>query len=762
MDCASNFVYFKKQQKKGEEEKEEDDDKWSWNSDELNRSFNSDEDEEEPQLALFDQMPIEQNRSQLFSNQNIAAPSMGFAPIPPPPFPGMQEVKAKKSTGGALGGLFGAIKSVFTGAKATAEMAMPNVSKMAKARYRRQGRKFRHEIDSNVIALNLKVLKEDAELAAGDPVFCKNCRAVFNMFSKLEEKEKRLEDIKEEVDEEMDEENKAEDALMQDIADERIEEDKEEGDRIWTCEFWSHKNYVSLEKEEIPTKDAINYIIDTEEVVGDKKNLGDSAIIFCIDISGSMCVTKAVEGKFKIKGDRYDELQALMKFSDGSDQFAFNDRNVTYVSRLQWVQAAIEAQLIDMKNEKSTRKVGLVSFNGDVNIIGDGSQVSQVISGDKLNNYEYLLENGQKIAKTHMQQSIDTTEKQLNEKLFSLEETGPTALGPAVVSAISIAGEWGNGSTVVIWTDGLANVGVGWLEENKEGGQANVALFYQNLADYAYSKGVTVNIISIKGEECDLETLSPLYDKTGGSVDIIEPDELQNNFANMLKKEIIATKVITKVKLHKALEFRNEDPANLNADKTMLTRNIGNITEDSEITFEYRVKSPEELEKLKDFDADKIDQIPFQTIIEYTKLDGMKWIRTITKVQQVTDDANKAKEDIKIDLLAVNAAQQASKLAMQGNFREAQAYSLNQKHFINSNIKSDQDQRVYSNWKNQMNEIYNDIHEQNNIEEVAMEAAEVDDSGLERKQKKGFFSKLGDKLSKNMQQKKQFNKNWLI
>ena len=104
-----------------------------------------------------------------------------------------------------------------------------------------------------------------------------------------------------------------------------------------------------------------------------------------------MWVTKAVEGKFKIKGDKYDELQALMKFSDGSDQFAFNDRNVTYVSRLQCVQAAIESQLIEMKTEKSKQKVGLVSFNGDVTIIGDGSQIEQVISGDKLKNYEYKL-----------------------------------------------------------------------------------------------------------------------------------------------------------------------------------------------------------------------------------------------------------------------------------------------------------------------------------------------------------------------------------
>ena len=628
-------------------------------------------------------------------------------------------------------------------------MKKPMKKKQVKERFNRQGRVFKHEVDTNVISLSLKVLKEDAELAAGDPVFWKNWNAVFNMFSKLEEKGKRLEDIKEEVDEDMEEEEKHE-------KDVDMEDSNKDGTHLWKWEFCSFQNLVSIEKEEMPTKEAINYIIDTDEAIGEKKKMGDSAIIFWIDISGSMCVTKAVQGKFKIKGDKYDELQALMKFSDGSDQFAFNDRNVTYVSRLQCVQAAIESQLIDMKNEKSKRKVGLVSFNGDVTVIGDGSQVPQVISGDKLSKYDYLMENGQKLSKTHMQQGIDTTEKQLNEKLFSLEETGPTALGPAVATAISMAGEWGNGSSVVICTDGLANVGIGWLEEQKEGGQVDVASFYEQLAEYAYQKGVTVNIISIKGEECDLETLSPLYDKTGGSVDIIEPDELKNNFANMLKKEIIATKVVTKVKLHKALEFRNEDAANLSADKTMLTRDVGNVTEDSEITFEYRVKDPEELEKLADFDADKIEQIPFQTIIEYTKLDGMKCIRTITKVQQVTDDAEKVKQDLKVDILAVNAAQQASRLATGGKFREAQAYSINQKNYIKSNLQSEGDAKMFNNWKHQMNEIYNDIHVQNNIEEWAAITSAEDVAAASKKKKKGFFSKLGDKLSKNIQHNKNF------
>jgi ribosomal protein S26 len=443
--------------------------------------------------------------------------------------------------------------------------------KNAKERFKKQGRKFRHEIDTNVINVKLSCLKEDAELAAGDPVICKKCHAVLNMYSKISgggKKENKLEEIKEAANEEDD--------------DAEIFQEMGEDDQLWICEFCEHRNVINIEKEEIPTKNAMNYIIDNVEAEADKKHKGESAVIFCIDISGSMCVTKPVEGRFKIKGDKFDELQKLMKFSDGSDQFAFNDRNVTYVSRLQCVQAAIEAQLIDMRAEQSKRKVGLVSFNGDVNIIGDGSQVPQTISGDKLKDYNYLLENGQKVAGTHMQKGIDETESQLNEKLFSMEETGPTALGPAVVSAIAMAGECGNGSTVVICTDGLANIGVGCLEEQKDDTNAehDVEVFYEQLGDYANQKGVTVNIISIKGEECDLETLSHLYEKTGGNVDIIEPDELKKNFANMLKNETIATRVVTKIKLHKALEFRNEEEKDLNEDKTLLTRDLGNVTDD--------------------------------------------------------------------------------------------------------------------------------------------------------------------------------------
>ena len=54
------------------------------------------------------------------------------------------------------------------------------------------------------------------------------------------------------------------------------------------------------------------------------------------------------------------------------------------------------------------------------------------------------------------------------EKLNNLEENGATALGPSVLTAVAMAGKIKEGSTVVICTDGLANIGVGSFEDTDE------------------------------------------------------------------------------------------------------------------------------------------------------------------------------------------------------------------------------------------------------------------------------------------------------
>lgn len=74
---------------------------------------------------------------------------------------------------------------------------------------------------------------------------------------------------------------------------------------------------------------------------------------------------------------------------------------------------------------------------------------------------------------------------------------------------------------------------------------------------------------------------------------------------------VIATNVVTKIKLHKGLEFRNEDPANLSEDKSLMAKDLGNVTEETEFTFEYRLKSIKDLIKMEDLDLTKIQNFPF-------------------------------------------------------------------------------------------------------------------------------------------------------
>jgi hypothetical protein len=65
---------------------------------------------------------------------------------------------------------------------------------------------------------------------------------------------------------------------------------------------------------------------------------------------------------------------------------------------------------------------------------------------------------------------------------MELEETGPTALGPATLTSIAMASKGAPGSTVVICTDGLANVGLGAYDEAKtEDEIAKVDEFYERV-----------------------------------------------------------------------------------------------------------------------------------------------------------------------------------------------------------------------------------------------------------------------------------------
>ena len=206
------------------------------------------------------------------------------------------------------------------------------------------------------------------------------------------------------------------------------------------------------------------------QVLDKKHSKTETSIVFCLDISGSMCVSQAIEGKHKLKGDKLSGMNSdLRKFGDGSDQFMnAADKGKTYVSRIQCVKAAIENQIEEMSKVSKERKVGIVTFNNEVTVIGDGTKDPQTITGDKLNDMDYLKNNGTAQGIERLKENVGATRKNLLQKLAAIEETGPTALGPAIITSICMAAEGNPGSKVVVCTDGLANIGLGAFDEVKD------------------------------------------------------------------------------------------------------------------------------------------------------------------------------------------------------------------------------------------------------------------------------------------------------
>jgi len=107
--------------------------------------------------------------------------------------------------------------------------------------------------------------------------------------------------------------------------------------------------------------------------------------------------------------------------------------------------------------------------------------------------------------------------------------------------------------------------------------------------------------------------LSKLAELTGGNIERVDPVSLTKNFSNILSEPIIASNVIAKIKLHKGLQFRNELIEDQSEDQSLLIRDLGNVTAQTEITFEYTLKKIKELIKMEDIDLTQIKSFPFQT-----------------------------------------------------------------------------------------------------------------------------------------------------
>jgi len=184
-----------------------------------------------------------------------------------------------------------------------------------------------------------------------------------------------------------------------------------------------------------------------------------------------------------------------------------------------------------------------------------------------------------------------------------------------------------------------------------------------------------VNIISIEGQNVNIEYIGKVSNLTNGFNDIVNPLNLTKNFNFLLENPIIATDVVVKMLLHMGLKWYNEEnPIN---DYSCL-RNVGNANKESSITFEFGMSD-------KDFGELKL--LPFQVQIHYTRLDGAKCIRVMSKKQEITEEREVAEENLNVGVIGMHAMQQTAKIAEEGDYTKARLKNITQQKLVKRALK---------------------------------------------------------------------------
>ena len=136
-----------------------------------------------------------------------------------------------------------------------------------------------------------------------------------------------------------------------------------------------------------------------------------------------MGATKEIEEKLDWKHSSSLSQSELETFKQFMEPWEYNqmiqeikNSKKTFVSRRQCVLAAIESQLEEMKRIHPNRQVGLVTFNNEVSLIGDGFEQIKTITGDKLYKMDVCFDEGKYASKTHISNPISLSSENLSMK----------------------------------------------------------------------------------------------------------------------------------------------------------------------------------------------------------------------------------------------------------------------------------------------------------------------------------------------------------
>ena len=566
---------------------------------------------------------------------------------------------------------------------------------------KKEGRVYKKEIDVNVCLIKYDGLQNEAENNVLRLYQCQQCKSYLNKYSNI-----------------------------------IPENDKYN----WKCEFCSHENKdLIINKVDIPLNDTIENCLApgiNKELKTPEKD--DSSLVFCFDISGSMCqsydVGKVLKNKFnKILGkkDNKNKFKFQNNNSDDEDnQFDYSMENTNYISRLDLVKCSIRDNINSLLKNAPNTKVGIVSFGSDIEVKGDCLSNVMMIKEKDMNNESKIKSLGEEntnLIKAPISESHENIIKALN----ATEENGSTALGPAVLMSLSLLKNAKIGSRIFLCTDGMSNLGVGNISENKD----NAKDFYTKIGEMAKEKGIIINLITFQDSESEIDILMSMVDKSGGEIIRVNPNAILDGFNDLLENEAIASEVELRMNLNKCLTFRDQEEKDLSNDGSTIYQKLGNVAKETETYYEIKFKKAMKLAEMKDINFEELKNLIFQIEITYRNKIGGKYVRVITKNMKVSDNKEEVEKQANYDIITACEIQKSAKLAGQGLYREAQAQAHVARKYLKKNKKvSYESYQVFNNNMNEFNQNL-DYNYKNNMDENLSDDEELKEEKKECKKK---------------------------
>ncbi len=378
------------------------------------------------------------------------------------------------------------------------------------------------------------------------------------------------------------------------------------GEGKYLCEFCGTENVVP--------KDVIDQLNQKLPEAKPKEEYNALDLCFILD---AIRKDKSKEDKKPFEGD------LLIAAIDISGSMAGG--------KIEAVRQALVQNLRDIKMNSPKTTFVLLSFESNLTLYLRPDSSLCIPDGDVMHSEELLNAQVEEFLKKGRTIAVGEIGDKWIEIVQRLTSMDMTALGPAMVTCLALAKKLpAKEAKVVILTDGLANIGVGRIENQPQG---KAKEFYTHIGKEFKARSAVVEVMGVRdesgGNNVALDVIGVMTEITGGEMVFIESTEIAKFMSGASHKRFVARNTIIRVYTPPEIEIDGITGTFIEGDIPRAPGkpiSLGSLSDDREVYLKFKPKGTMTAKK-----------VPIQIQMEYQDEENRKCVRVIKQEVGVAD-----------------------------------------------------------------------------------------------------------------------------